>query len=504
MRVSTRTLMWLVVLFLGQNCILSAADADAIRDPREPQLNFVLFIADDMNWDDCGAYGHPKIRTPNIDRLANQGMRFDNAFMTISSCSPSRASIITGRYPHATDAEQLHWPLPSEQVTFAEKLRAAGYWCGAAGKWHLGESAKKHFHVVKEADPSGFQLPTGPDGKPGAMVAADPSGCRDWLPLVKERPQDRPFLLWLAALDPHRDYQRDIIEKPHRAEDVRVPPYLPDAPEVRDELALYYDEVTRLDGFVGRVLDELDKQGVSDSTFVLFLSDNGRPFPREKTSIYDSGIKTPWIVRFPGLVAPGVATDSLVSAVDIAPTILELARLEPLKTAQGVSFAPILKERAANVRSLAFAEDNWHDYEDLSRAVRSKQFKYIRNFYSELPATPPADVNRSVTMQTMRRMRDTGRLTPVQQACFAKPRPCEELYDVRVDPHEIRNLVSDPDYSDILSQMRGALAEWQEQTKDVLPEKRTPDEFDRETGQPLPNRIRPRPSKREMFGDTPR
>ena len=114
--------------------------------------NIVLLIADDMAWDDCGAYGHKTVRTPNLDKLARQGMRFDRAFLTASSCSPSRSSMITGRYPHSTGAQQLHWPLPPDQVTFVELLKKAGYWTAAAGKWHLGDAVKDRFDLVKEAN----------------------------------------------------------------------------------------------------------------------------------------------------------------------------------------------------------------------------------------------------------------------------------------------------------------------------------------------------------------
>src|SRR3954454_9445594 len=137
--------------------------ATATEGPKRP--NIVLIIADDMAWDDCGAYGNRKARTPNIDRLAREGMRFDRAFVTVSSCSPSRSSLITGRYPHNTDAEELHWPLPPEPVGFVETLRATGYRTAAAGKWHLGNPAKQKFDLVREADPSGFQLGTGKDAK---------------------------------------------------------------------------------------------------------------------------------------------------------------------------------------------------------------------------------------------------------------------------------------------------------------------------------------------------
>src|SRR3954447_491888 len=139
--------------------VMMLASATAAEGPKRP--NVVLIVADDMAWDDCGAYGNRKVRTPNIDRLAREGMRFDRAFVTASSCSPSRSSLITGRYPHNTDAEELHWPLPAPQVTFVEALRASGYWTAAAGKWHLGNPAKARFDLVREASPAGFQLGTG-------------------------------------------------------------------------------------------------------------------------------------------------------------------------------------------------------------------------------------------------------------------------------------------------------------------------------------------------------
>lgn len=467
------------------------------------QPNFILFIADDMAWDDCGAYGHPNIRTPNIDKLASDGMKFDRAFLTASSCSPSRSSIITGQYPHNTDAEQLHWPLPTDQVTFVEKLKTAGYWTAAAGKWHLGNAMTNRFDLVKDAGTAGFQLPTGKAAEGAKMVERGTSdiqsGCNDWVPTLRARPRNKPFFLWLAALDPHRDYEENIIPDPYQLEDVIVPPYLPDVSETRKDLSLYYNEITRLDRFIGDVLTELEKQGEERNTFILFFSDNGRPFPRDKTTIYDSGIKTPWIVRWPGHVQPGSICSSLVSSIDIAPTLLELASIKKLSTFQGVSFAPLLKNPGATIRQYAFAEQNWHDYEARNRAVRSVRFKYIRNEYPDLPLTPPADGVRSITYTAMRRLRDAGKLRPEQMTCFIKPRPSEELYDTETDSHELKNLATDPKYSGTLAVLRQVLNDWQRETKDVTPKKRTADEFDREEGTTLPNRIRPRPSKAEML-----
>lgn len=460
--------------------------------------NVVLIIADDQAWDDSGAYGNNKIRTPNIDRLAREGLKFKRAFVTISSCSPSRSSLITGRYPHNTDAEQLHWPLPAEQVTFVEKLKAAGYWTAASGKWHLGDAVRNRFDLVDDAGEAGFQT----DPKTGKMIAKDDSGAEGWLPTLRQRAKDKPFFLWFAALDPHRDYVENSIPNPHQPEDVIVPPYLPDTPEVRKELALYYDEITRLDGNVGKVMAELEQQGVADNTLVLFISDNGRPFPRAKTTLYDSGIKTPLIARWPKKIRRGGIAAGLVSSVDIAPTILQLAGVPIPPTVQGKSFAATLTNPQVKTRDAIYAEKNWHDYEDRTRAVRTERFKYIRNDYHDLPLTTSADSGRSPTMDAIRRMRDEGKLTPEQARIFQTPRPTEELYDVLADPHEFKNLAADPRYAKTLAQLREKLKHWGRDTSDVMPPRRTPDEFDRETGQPLPNRQRPRPSKREMFNPT--
>jgi N-sulfoglucosamine sulfohydrolase len=472
---------------------LTLAPAHAADGPKRP--NVVLIIADDLAWDDCGAFGNPGVRTPNIDRLAREGMRFDRAFVTASSCSPSRSSLLTGRYPHNTGAEELHWPLPPGQVGLVEKLRAAGYWTAAAGKWHLGQPSQRRFDLVREADPSGFQLGTAKgagDGMNARGPGAARAGCDQWIPVLRDRPRDRPFFLWLASLDPHRDYEQGIIARPHRPEDVAVPPYLPDVPEVRKDLALYYDEIGRLDHYVGEVLAELDRQGEARDTLVLFLSDNGRPFPRCKTTLYDSGIRTPLIARWPGRIGPGSRCGGLVSTIDIAPTVLKMAGVEPGPTFQGVDLSPLFGDPTARVRERIFAERNWHDYQSHGRAARSERFKYIRNDDSDKALTPPADAVRSPTFRAMRRLRDEGKLTPVQQSCFVSPRPVEELYDVQADPDELVNLAGDPKHAQILGELRRALSNWERETGDAPPPRPSPDEFHRETGDPLPGRVRPR------------
>jgi arylsulfatase A-like enzyme len=422
-------------------------------------------IADDMGYSDAGCYGHPHIRTPNIDRLAREGMKFTHAFLTCSSCSPSRSSITTGRYPHNTGAKELHQPLPADQLVFAGLLKKAGYYTASAGKWHLGSAAKENFDTVAEG--------------------GGPSGCGKWVETLKNRPKNKPFFLWLAAIDPHRGYQPNTIGKPHGPDDAVVPPFLPDVAETRKDLAMYYDEVTRMDGYIGQVLDELDRQGVSDNTFVLFLSDNGRPFPRCKTTIYDSGVRTPFVVRWPGKVGQGSVCHSLVSSLDIAPTVIELVGLKQSPTFQGRSFAPLLADPAASTHDHVFAEHNWHDYQAHKRSVRSKRYLYIRNAFPDLPGTPPADAVRSITYQAMRRLYADGKLPPEQSDCFVAPRSAEELYDVNIDPDQLLNVAADPKYAKVLDEMRRVHEAWVRETGDGVPADPTPDQFDRKTGKRL-------------------
>jgi N-sulfoglucosamine sulfohydrolase len=457
--------------------------------------NIVLIIADDMGWEDCRPYGNKQIKTPQLERLAREGMRFENMILTCSSCSPSRSSLITSRFPHSTGAEQLHWPLPKEQVTFVELLRKAGYWTAAAGKWHLGNQVRDRFDVIHDVGTAGFQLPTNPEKTTVKTVVPpdpNPSGAEAWVATLKERPKDKPFFLWLASVDPHRDYAEKVILEPHRPEEVTVPPYLPDNAETRKDLALYYDEISRLDVNIGKVLDEITAQGLADDTVVIFMTDNGRPFPRCKTTLYDSGIKSPFIIRWLGKVRTEATCQSLLSSVDIAPTILAIAGVMPPTQSQGVSFLKVLAEPEARVRTAAFSEHNWHDFEARSRSVRTERYKYIRNEYTDLLNTPPADAVRSLTFQSMRKLRDEGKLKDVQKTCFTKPMPEEELYDIQADPHELKNLASDPKFAREIAELRGVLDAWKKETRDAAPAARTPDEFDRETGEPLPGRKRPR------------
>ncbi|MDH5399809.1 MAG: sulfatase [Cyclobacteriaceae bacterium] len=487
-------IMALTILFYGCKQLpeKTADEEKAIGRP-----NLVLIIADDMNWDDSGAYGHPYIKTPNLDKMAAGGMRFTHAFLTTSSCSPSRSSIITGLYPHQTGAEQLHWPLPADKTTFVEKLKEAGYWTAQAGKWHLGNAVKDRFNFLAADSLAVLQEAVNSEEEKEWLKKGDGSGCHLWVPTLKHRPNDKPFFLWLAAVDPHRGYRDSIIAEPHGPQDVVLPPYNPDTKLTRKDYAMYYDEISRMDGYIGQVMSELEKQGVADNTLILFISDNGRPFPRNKTTLYDGGIRTPWILRWPAKINSGIVSGALVSSLDIAPTFLALAGIDIPPSFEGNSFSPMLGDPATTTRKYIYAEDHWHDMDDYTRAVRDRRYKYIRNYYPELPNTPPADALKGLTYKSMLELKDRGMLNEGAMSIFKTPRDEEELYDTENDSFELNNLAGHPEYTELLERMRKQLDEFRTQTNDTLPIQRTPDEYDRLTGDPLPNRKMPRtPSKR--------
>ncbi|WP_372949116.1 sulfatase [Mariniphaga sp.] len=450
----------LLISGLSLLTIASCSSQKAEEKPEQP--NFIVFIADDAAWNDCGPYGNHNIKTPNINKLAEEGVVFNNAFLTTSSCSPSRCSILTGRYPHSTGAPELHMPLPANQLLFAGELQKAGYFTAVAGKYHIGPKRAEF----------------------DSIYGGSPSGCEHWVEALQNRPKDKPFFLWLAALDPHRNYFPNAIPEPHHPEDVIVPPYLPDNDSTRKDLALYYDEISRMDSYIGEVMAELKNQGVDENTLVIYMSDNGRPFPRAKTRMYDSGIKTPFIVRWPDKLKKGTS-DALVSSIDIAPTFCELARADISETFQGFSFVPVLEDNDAKTRDYIAAEHNWHDFQAHERAIRNHKYLYIRNAFPELNASPPADAVRSITYQEMIKMHKDSELNENQLDCFIAPRKAEELFDLVNDPFQHSNLAGNPEYANALDEMRKLLDNWIVEFDDKVPENPSPDTFDRWTGEKL-------------------
>ncbi|MEM8954608.1 MAG: sulfatase [Verrucomicrobiota bacterium] len=416
--------------------------------------NFVFFITDDISPEDLGCYGSEVVETPNLDAISERALVFERAYLTISSCSPSRCSIITGRYPHNTGAPELHSRLPADQYTFVQGLRDAGYHTFLSGKNHMGE-----------AEDLGF----------AGSSDSKPAGSEKWVKHLRERPKDRPFFFWFGSHDAHAAFTIDDKAPVYDPVTVPVPPMLYDGPLTREELAGYYHEVSRTDYYAGEVMRELEAQGIADNTYFIYCADNGRPFPRCKTYLYDSGIRTPLIVAGPGLEAG--RTDSMVSSVDFAATILDLAEVEIPETIQGVSFAAVLSDPTAEVRDVAFSERNWHVYRTHERAVRMGDWLYIWNAWPELHNTSGESswTNKFGAAKELWDAAAAGDLSEAQALLTQAPQPDEMLFNVKEDPHQFVNLASDERHRETLERMRGLLALWQEETRDSVPSDPTPD-----------------------------
>lgn len=415
--------------------------------------NFIFFITDDIGWNDLGCYGNEAIKTPHLDALAERGLRFTNAYLTISSCSPSRCSIISSRYPHNTGAPELHTELPDDQFKFPKALREAGYHTMLSGKNHIAKLTKT-FDVITRG--------------------GQPSGSVDWVSLLEKRPREKPFFAWFASTDAHRTWQIDDANPIYDPADVIVPPFLYDGPKTRQDLADYYHEVSRTDTTMGELVAELKRQGIEDNTYIIYMTDNGRPFPRSKARLYESGIKTPFLMACPGKIESAVV-DSMISSIDVGPTILELAGVDIDERAQGVSFLPILEDPTAVVREIAFAEQNWHVFQAHQRMVRTGDFLYIKNSFPELLALNKESDATFPAGKELWEKHAAGELNENQQDVFQQPRPVEELYQVSDDPFQFTNLVGKEEFDETLNDLRGLLGEWTEATGDTVPTDPTPD-----------------------------
>lgn len=434
-------------------------------ESRAQKPNIILFLADDVSWNDLGCYGNKEVKTPNIDLLAKSGIRFTNFFLTASSCSPSRNSIITGRYPHNTGAPELHTEPPLEMVSFPEKLRQQGYYTAQAGKFHMGKYALRGFDVTNE----------------NAKLNGD-GGENLWIKTLQERPKDKPFMLWYASYDAHRPWGPNEFSGTHLPAEVTPPFYLADAIGTKSDLAKYYDEIARFDHSIGQVVEELHRQKILENTIIVIMADNGRPFPHSKTRVNDRGMKTPFIVCWPkGIGEKERVCQSLVSSIDIAPTLLELASVKIPESVQGVSFCALLDRPEKSFRNIVFAEHNWHDYEAHERMVRSKDFLYILNSRPQFANSGPADALGSPSFKDLLDLKTTGSITPVQADVFMSPRPAEELYEIGSDPDQVKNVISNTGYQNELKNFRKVLSEWMDQTGDDIPQNLTQDWYTKDS-----------------------
>src|SRR5579885_254557 len=420
--------------------------------------NVVLIIADDLGLD-LGCYGNDRVQTPCLDALAKHGTRFTHAFASVSSCSPSRASLFTGLPTHASGQYGLAHAVHN-QHSFANVkslprlLRDAGYRTGILGKVHVLPKSVYPFEVETPHGRNTFEL-----GKKAKQFFAGG--------------KDRPFCLVVGFHDPHRSAKGfgneqqypGVKETKYHPKEVRVPAYLPDRPEVREEIADYYQAGSRMDQGVGHVLDGLKQTGHADDTLVIFLSDNGIPFPGAKTTLYDPGVRLPLIVAAPGQKKRGHACHAMVSWTDVLPTILDWCGVKG-PALPGRSFLPVLGQEDPKGWDVVFGSHQFHEITMYypTRMVRTRTHKYLLNLAHPLEFPFASDLYGSKTWQGVLKRKDTTCGPRTVQALLHRPR--EELYDLEKDPNEVKNVAGDPAYAEVLSDLRKRLKEWQTKTKD--------------------------------------
>jgi len=434
--------------------------ADEISEKTQPNI---LWVSCEDISPDLGCYGDSYAVSPNIDKLAAQGVRYSNVYSHSGVCAPTRSGIITGMYPTTIGTHHMRCKgvPPAYVKCFSEYLRAAGYYCT---------------NNVK----TDYQF------DPPSSAWDESSRKAHW----RGRAEGQPFLAVFNFTISHESKIRDRSEemlkrlanlKPDEKHDPAkavLPPYYPDTPAVRKDWAQYYDVITLMDKQVGDVLKQLEDEGLADNTIVWFWGDHGRGLPRGKRWIYDSGLRIPLIIRVPeklrklaipgnpDLVKPGTVNNDLVAFIDFAPTMLSLAGVKIPEHIQGRAF---LGSQKAKPREYIFAaRDRMDEAYDLIRAVRDKRYKYIRNYMWHLTRGQDIDyMNQMPTMQEMRRLNAEGKLKGPQKQYFEETKPVEELYDTLNDPHEVKNLADNPEYKSILERMRKVHQEWVKETADM-------------------------------------
>lgn len=453
---------------------LSAASA-------APKLNLLLILSDDHSYPHVGCYGNADIMTPNLDRFAAQGMRFDRAYVTSPQCVPSRASIFTGRSPVAIDMTRFSAPLPRDVPTYPEALRAAGWFTGVAGRTYHMEGARTS--AESRAVFEKYQLTTFPDRVDYVKQSSDnATSAGQFREFLDRKPKDKPFFLQLCSNDPHRPLTTQGPTK-HDPARLTLPAHYPDTALVRADFARYYDEIAHFDVFFGEVMAELEKRGLADNTLVIFMGDNGASQFRGKGTLNEFGIHVPLLVRWPGRLKAGTRTTELISGEDLAPTFLEAAGLPVPREMTGKSFARLLRGESFEGRKFIFAERGSHGSSlpgnsagfDLGRVVVSKTHKLIYNALGELPYWP-VDFAGDAFWKEIVQQHESGKLDPkLDRLYFASPRPMFEVYDLQADPNEFTNLHGKPAAATAQKELFAALQEWMILERDFLPLPAQPD-----------------------------
>ena len=456
-------------------CLLNSCADKKEESPIKPisasRPNIILFVADDHGTDALGSYGNNVIRTPHLDQLATEGVRFNNAYCTTASCAASRSVILTGLFGHATGSyghvhDYHHFSTYDKVKSLPVLLEKEGYATARIGKYHVAPESVYHFQEELKANPR------------NTVEMAEE--CKDVLA------SEKPFFLYFCTDDPHRaastnpgqwdapnsfgnkvDGYAGVETIIYDPEEVIVPDFLPDTKESREEIAQYYQSVSRIDQGFGRLMQMLKESGKADNTIVIYISDNGMAFPGAKTTLYEPGMKLPCIIKDPFSKLKNTTTDAMISWVDLTPTILDMAKVEIKENSfHGRSFKDVLNVKEPEGWDQIYASHTFHEitmYYPM-RVVRNKNYKLIRNIAWRLEYPFASDLWAASTWQEVHRnQKEFYGKRKVQDYLF---HPEFELFDLEEDPDEILNLANDPDYKEVVDEMIKKMKAFQIQTRD--------------------------------------
>ena len=472
-----------LLAFISIILIAVQSGCDAVRDEdtKAQQKPNIIFLVSEDNSAFLGAYGDPHANTPNLDRLADNGILYKNAFANAPVCAPSRSTIITGMYANSLGSHQMRSrvEIPDDFRFFPYYLRQAGY--------YTVNRQKKDYNIVDQDE------------------VWDDDQWWAYNEMLKDRREEQPFFAMFNTFMTHEskihgDRESDMLpyyrnsaigsmtgtaatdermerfNYMHEAGSIPIPPYHPDTPEMQEDWARYYDAMSMMDDEIGEFLNNLERDGLLDNTIVFYFSDHGGVLGRSKRFTFESGLHVPFIVHVPEeyqhLVhdEPGNRTERVISFVDLAPTVLNLAGLEIPGHFQG---EPFLGPNSGNEKEYAFGfRGRMDERYDLSLTVRNKDYRYIRNYMPHRPWGQRVNyLWRAESMISWEQAYVDGE-TDEYQSRFWGPKPAEELYYIHDDPHNVQNLASDPDYRDVLDEMRHAKKEWIYRTnsKSFIPE----------------------------------
>jgi uncharacterized sulfatase len=453
--------MYLFRLF-GTFLLVCASFGVHAADERKP--NIVLFLADDLTTRDTGPYGASRVRTPQLDALARESLRFDRAFAASPTCVPSRAALYTGLMPFRNGAHPNHSQCREGVQSLAQHFAAVGYQVVQAGKRHFAPQSVFPWDRIESSE-----IPEpGFEAKPGLNTDLNVAAVDRWL---ARRTDSRPLFLIVADHSPHVVWtQRATFD----SAEVDVPPDHIDTPDTRRARARYYTDIEKMDRNLASLVASLRRHALWDNTAFLFTSDQGAQWAFSKWTLYDSGIRVPLLVRWPGKTRPGTHTDALVSLVDIVPTLLEGVGVPVPAGLDGESFLGVVLGATVRHRDVVFTthtgDREWN--RSPARSIRTERYKLIVNLAPRIVYTTHMDLAKDHDggREYWPSWEEAARTDPLAARVLDRYRhhPPEELYDVQLDPYEQHNLAEDSRYTKILADLRTRLAAWREAQGDRI------------------------------------